>query len=55
MSGNPLKPAHLAMAVAVMAVWGSNFVVIKHALGELPPLLFATLRYTAVLCPPCFW
>lgn len=55
MSGQALKPAHLALAVAVMAVWGSNFVVIKHALGELPPLLFATLRYTAVLLPALFF
>lgn len=51
MTGQSLKPAHLALAVAVMAVWGSNFVVIKHALGELPPLLFATLRYTCVIVP----
>lgn len=55
MSNQPIKPAHLALAVAVMAVWGSNFVVIKHALGELPPLLFATLRYTAVLLPALFF
>ena len=36
-----LKPAHLALAVAVMMVWGSNFVVVKHALAVLPPLTLA--------------
>lgn len=50
-----LKPAHLALAVAVMMVWGSNFVVIKHALDVLPPLTLATLRYVAVLIPLIFF
>lgn len=36
---------HLLLALAVVAVWGTNFVVIKTALGELPPLLLATLRF----------
>ena len=51
MTASPLSVAHLALAVAVMAVWGTNFVVSKHALGDLPPLLFATLRYCCVLFP----
>ncbi len=38
-----------------MAVWGSNFVVIKVALAHLPPLLFATLRFTLVLLPAVFF
>lgn len=46
-----LAPAHAALAVAVMAVWGTNFVVIKHALAVLPPLTLATLRFIAVLVP----
>ena len=41
----------LLLAVAVVAVWGTNFVVIKLALGNLPPLLFAALRFAAVVCP----
>lgn len=51
MTGATLKPAHLMLAVAVMAVWGSNFVVIKVALDDLPPLFFAALRYAAVFLP----
>jgi len=41
----PLPPRHLLLALAVVAVWGTNFVVIKWALGTLPPLLLAALRF----------
>ena len=50
-----LKPVHLTLAVAVMMVWGSNFVVVKHALAVLPPLTLATLRFIAVLVPLVFF
>jgi O-acetylserine/cysteine efflux transporter len=46
-----LTPTHLLLAVTVMAVWGSNFVVIKFALNHLPPLLLGALRFTAVFLP----
>ena len=39
------------LALLVMAVWGTNFVVIKFALGVLPPLLFAALRFLLVCFP----
>lgn len=42
---------HFLLALAVVAVWGSNFVVIKVALGHLPPLLFAALRFALALLP----
>ncbi len=46
-----LTTGHLLLAIAVMAVWGSNFVVIKVALAHLPPLTLATLRFAAVCLP----
>jgi len=49
----PLR--HFLLALAVVTVWGSNFVVIKVALGHLPPLLFATLRFTLALIPAIFF
>lgn len=49
----PLR--HFLLALAVVAVWGTNFVVIKLALGQLPPLLFAALRFTLVLFPAMFF
>jgi len=50
-----LSPARLLLAVAVMAVWGTNFVVIKIALEHLPPLLLAALRFTFALLPLAFF
>lgn len=43
--------SHLLLALAVVAVWGTNFVVIKWGLDELPPLLFTTLRFTLSAFP----
>ena len=45
----PLR--HALVALAVVAVWGTNFVVIKVALHALPPLLLAVLRFTLALLP----
>jgi len=49
-----LSLRHFLLALAVVAVWGSNFVVIKLALGQMPPLLFATLRFCVVVVPMVF-
>ena len=43
--------SHLLLALAVVAVWGTNFVVIKWGLAELPPFLFATLRFALSAFP----
>ena len=42
---------HLLLALLVVAVWGTNFVVIKAALTQLPPLLFAALRFAIAFFP----
>ena len=58
MSSSPSAPLSMRdgiLAVLVMAVWGTNFVVIKYALGALPPLLFATLRFLLVAFPAVFF
>jgi O-acetylserine/cysteine efflux transporter len=46
-----LPARHFLLALAVVAVWGTNFVVIKVALAQLPPLLFAALRFACALLP----
>ncbi|MBU6252468.1 MAG: EamA family transporter [Alphaproteobacteria bacterium] len=46
-----LPRLHLLAAVLVMAVWGSNFVIIRIALDSFPPLLLAALRYTFAFFP----
>lgn len=50
-----LSTRHFLLALAVVAVWGTNFVVIKQALHQVPPLLFATLRFAAVSIPGIFF
>lgn len=46
-----LPPLHLLLALGVMAVWGTNFVVIKLALAHLPPLTLAALRFSLAFLP----
>ncbi|MDP2008591.1 MAG: EamA family transporter [Phenylobacterium sp.] len=55
MTAAPLPLRHLLLALAVVAVWGTNFVVIRVGLDHLPPLLFATLRFTFALLPAVFF
>ena len=50
-----LTISHALLALAVMIVWGTNFVVIRAGLQHLPPLLFATLRFTLVAFPAVFF
>jgi O-acetylserine/cysteine efflux transporter len=50
-----LPLSHFFLALAVVVVWGTNFVVIKHTLGDLPPFLFAALRFSMVLVPALFF
>ena len=55
-SSSTLAPAvlpwrHALLALAVAAVWGSNFVVIEVALKALPPLLLATVRVAVAFAP----
>lgn len=42
---------HLLLGLAVVAVWGTNFVVIKFALAALPPLALAALRFALAWLP----
>jgi len=49
--GSRLPLRHALLALGVVAVWGTNFVVIKLALHALPPLLLAVLRFTLALLP----
>ncbi len=50
-----LPARHALLALAVVAVWGTNFVVIKYALAALPPLLLGVLRFGFALLPAVFF
>ena len=45
---------HFLLGLAVVAVWGTNFVVIHLGLEHLPPLLFAALRFLFAALPGIF-
>ena len=42
------------LALAIVFVWGTNFVVIRLGLDALPPLFFAGLRFLFVCLPQAF-
>lgn len=48
-----LRDSLLATLVAI--IWGSNFVVIEWGMHGVPPLLFAALRFIAVIVPAAFF
>jgi len=49
--GDRLPFRHFLLALAVVAIWGSNFVVIRLGLNAFPPLLFAALRFAMAVLP----
>lgn len=51
MSAASLPLRHLLLALAVVFVWGTNFVAIKWVLQDLPPFLFAALRFALAWLP----
>lgn len=55
MNRSALPWLHVLLALAVVAVWGTNFVVIRIGLDHLPPLTFAALRFTFALLPAVFF
>jgi O-acetylserine/cysteine efflux transporter len=50
-----LPASHLLLALAIVAIWGTNFVVMKNCLASFPPFYFAALRYLFVLLPLIFF
>lgn len=55
MSSNALPVRRMLLALLIVAIWGSNFVAIKLALHDLPPLLLVTLRFIFVAVPAVFF
>jgi O-acetylserine/cysteine efflux transporter len=43
-----MKPIHIAAALLVPLLWGTQYVVIKAGLSVLPPLFFAGLRFAVI-------
>ena len=55
MTSHVLPWRHFLLALGVVAIWGSNFVIIKLGLTHLPPLLFAALRFAFAAIPLVFF
>lgn len=55
MTSHSLTWRHALLALAVVSIWGTNFVVIKVALAHLPPLTFAALRFIFAFLPAAFF
>lgn len=54
MTATALPFRHLLLALVVVSIWGANFVAIKVAVRELPPLFLCALRFTLVAIPMVF-
>lgn len=50
-SGAGMPLSHMALAIFVVAIWGTNFVVIHVGLAYFPPFTFAALRFALASLP----
>jgi O-acetylserine/cysteine efflux transporter len=50
-----MTPTDILIALAVVTIWGVNFVVIKIGLEDLPPVLFTALRFLFAALPLVFF
>lgn len=48
---NPVPFSHWLLALAVVGAWGTNFVISALALREVPPFMFAALRFGLASLP----
>jgi O-acetylserine/cysteine efflux transporter len=49
-----MRPLHILLAIITTAIWGFNFVVLKVALEDIPPLLLTALRFIFACLPVLF-
>ncbi|MFC5067024.1 EamA family transporter [Flaviflagellibacter deserti] len=54
MTSRSLPLTHALLAIATVAIWGTNFPIMKVATEQMPPLLIAALRFLFVLFPAIF-
>lgn len=50
-----MTPRDISLAIAVAAIWGGNFVVMRMGVLEMPPLLLTALRFFFSAIPAIFF
>jgi O-acetylserine/cysteine efflux transporter len=50
-----VTPRHTLLALAVVIIWGLNFIAIDFGLDGVPPLVFLALRFILVAIPAIFF
>ena len=50
-----MAPRDIFLALAIVVVWGVNFMAIKWGVAEVPPLLLSSLRYIVATLPAIFF
>lgn len=50
-----MSPRDILLALAIVVVWGVNFMAIKWGVAEVPPLLLTALRYVVATLPAIFF
>lgn len=50
-----MKARHLLLAIAITAIWGANFSVIKLGLTSVDPFILAGIRFTLCALPAIFF
>lgn len=51
----PLPPLSLLLAIAVVSIWGFNFITVKVALDQIPPVTLCALRFLFASFPAIFF
>jgi O-acetylserine/cysteine efflux transporter len=49
-----MRALHILLGILTTAIWGFNFVVLKVALEDIPPLLLTALRFSFACLPVLF-
>ena len=49
-----MRPLHIVLGLVTVAIWGFNFVVLKVALVDIPPMLLTALRFLFACLPALF-
>ena len=50
-----MSPRDIALALFIAVLWGVNFIVMKHAVSEVPPLMLTALRFALAAVPAVFF